>query len=64
MDKEISSCVCIPIDKYNGILLSYKKEQNFAMCSNMDRLWGYFTSERSQRKVNTVMISLILIQGI
>ena len=26
---------------YNGILLSHKKEQNFATCSNMDRLGGH-----------------------
>ena len=27
---------------YNGILLSPKKEQNFAICSNMNRLWGHY----------------------
>ena len=26
---------------YNGILLSHKKEQNFAICSNMDGLGGH-----------------------
>ena len=27
---------------YNGILLSHKKEWNFAICSNMDRLGGHY----------------------
>ena len=26
---------------YDGILLSHKKEQNIAICSNVDRLGGY-----------------------
>ena len=30
--------VCI----YNGTLLSHKKEQNFAICSNMDGLAGHY----------------------
>ena len=28
--------------EYNGILLSHKKEQNFAICSNMDGLEGHY----------------------
>ena len=28
---------------YNGILLSHKKEQNNAICSNMDATRGYHT---------------------
>ena len=27
---------------HNGILLSHKKEQNFAICSNMDGLGGHY----------------------
>ena len=27
---------------YNGILLSNKKEWNFAICNNMDGLGGYY----------------------
>ena len=27
---------------YNGILLSHKKERNFAICSNMDGLGGHY----------------------
>ena len=27
---------------YNGLLLSHKKEQNNAICSNMDGLGGYY----------------------
>ena len=33
---------------HNGILLSCKKEQNFAICSNMDGLEGIMLSEISQ----------------
>ena len=32
--------------KYNGILLSHKKEQNNAICSNMDG----FRNDRSKRR--------------
>ena len=28
---------------HNGILLSHKKESNFAIYSNVDRLGGYYT---------------------
>ena len=28
--------------QYNGILLSHKKEQNFALCCNMDGLRGHY----------------------
>ena len=39
--------VCI----YNGILLSHKKEQNNAICSNMDRPRDYHTKwSKSDRK--------------
>ena len=30
---------------YNGILLSHKKEQNSAICSNMDGLGGHYTKK-------------------
>ena len=33
---------------YNGILLSYKKEQNNAICSNMDELRDCHTKRRRQ----------------
>ena len=29
---------------YNGILLSHKKERNFAICSNMDGLGGDYAT--------------------
>ena len=32
---------------YNGILLSYKKEWNFAICNNIEGLEGYY-AKRSQ----------------
>ena len=36
---------------YNGILLSHKKEQNNAICSNMDRPRDYHTMwSKSERK--------------
>ena len=44
-----------------GTLLSHKKEQNVAICSNMDRLGGLMLSEISQKeKVKYCMISLIV----
>ena len=36
MDKEDA------VHIYNGILLSHKKEQNNAICSNMDGLGGHY----------------------
>ena len=39
---------------HNGILLSHKKEGNFAICNNMDGLKGIMLSEISQtEKANT-----------
>jgi len=32
--------------KYSGILLSHKKEQNNAICSNMDGFRNYHTKRR------------------
>ena len=40
------------------ILLSHKKEQNFAICTNMDGLEGIILSKISQRKINTVSYHL------
>ena len=37
---------------FNGILLSHKKEWNNAICSNMDGLRDYHTTEVSQTKMN------------
>ena len=45
---------------YNGILLSHKKEQNNAICSNMDGPSDYILSEVSQtQKDKYHTISLI-----
>jgi len=33
--------------------LAIKKEHNYAICSNMDGLGGYYLSEIIQRKKNT-----------
>ena len=41
---------------YNVILLNHKKEQNFAICSNMDGPGGHYA--KSQRKINTVWYHL------
>ena len=38
----ICMSIYIDIDIDNGILLSHKKEGNFAICSNMDRLGGHY----------------------
>ena len=44
------------VHTYNGILLSYKKERNNAICSNVDGFRDYHT-KWSESKTN--MISLI-----
>ena len=46
---------------YNGILLSLRKEQNNATCSNMDRPRDYHTKSERQRQIpcdNTYMWNL------
>ena len=43
---------------YNGILLSHKKDWNFAICSNMNGLGGHSTKWNKQRKINTVWYHL------
>ena len=47
MDKESVVCVCV-----YSILLSHKKEWDFAICNNIDGPRG--TSEINQSKTNTV----------
>ena len=37
---------------YNGILVRHKKEWNNAICSNMDGLKDYHTTEVNQTKMN------------
>ena len=40
---------------YNGILLSHEKEWNFAICSNMDGLGGYYAKwNKLNRERHTV----------
>ena len=41
-------CVCVCVHARNGILLGHKKEENFAICNNMDELEGIMLSEISQ----------------
>ena len=36
---------------YNGILLSHKKEQNNALCSNMDAIRDYHTKSERERQM-------------
>jgi len=45
---------------HSGILLSHRKEGNFAICNNMNELGGYYVSEISQtEKDKYCMRSLI-----
>ena len=46
----ICMCVCVCIYIYNGILLSPKKEQNNAICSNMDELETLILSAVNQKE--------------
>jgi len=44
---------------YSGILLSYKKEWNTAVCNNMDGLRDYCT-KWSESKTNIIQYHMIL----
>ena len=44
--------------KYNGMLLSHKKEWNIALCSNMDGHREYHTKSSKSKKDKYYMISL------
>ena len=50
MDKDV-------VYRYNGVLLSHKKEWNLAICDNMDGPAGIMLNEMSDRERQ--MISLI-----
>ena len=54
MDKED-----VVIYIYNVILLSHKKEWNFAICSNVDGSGGHFAKWNKPDKDKYCMISLI-----
>ena len=45
---------------YNGIPLGHKKEQNYAICSNMDELDILTLSEVRKRKAKTLWYHLHL----
>ena len=47
--------VCI----YNGILLSLKKEQNLAICSNTDGLGGHYAKWNKSEKDKYCLMSHI-----
>ena len=52
MDKDL-------VDIQSGILLSHKKERNYAICSNMDGPINNHTKwNKSERKTNTVWYHL------
>ena len=65
MDKEAVVYIYIYIYIYiyththNGKLIRHKKEQNFAICSNMDGLGGYYANWNKSEKDKYCMISLI-----
>lgn len=47
---------------HNRILFSHVKEENLAICDNMDELWGQHTKEnKSDRERQYHMISFICI---
>ena len=43
---------------YNGIPLRHKKEQNYAICSNMDELDILTLSEIRKRETDTILYHL------
>ena len=46
------------MNREDGMLLSHKKEWDFAICSNMDDLEGFMLTEKIQRKTYTVCCHL------
>ena len=48
MDKVL--CICAYTHTHSGILLSHKKEQNNAICSNMIKLESIILSEGSHKE--------------
>ena len=46
---------------HNGILLNHKKEQNVAICSNMDGPRGHYAKQSKSEKDKYCMISLICV---
>ena len=57
MDKENVTYIYIYI-KYNGILLSHKKERNNTICSNMDGHRNYHTKcSKSEREKQILYIN-------
>ena len=58
-------CVCVCVCTWSvcvhgvGILLSHKKELNFAICSNMDRAGGHYAKWNKSEKDKYYMVSLI-----
>ena len=57
MDKQDAIYVCV--HTHDGILLSYKKGWNVAICQNMGRLGGYYAKWSKTEKDKYCMLSLI-----
>ena len=55
MDKEHVAYI------YNGLLLSLRKEQNFAICSNVDRLRRHYAKWNKSDETNTIWLSLMCV---
>ena len=60
VDEQIKKCVVVHTTTYNVILLNHKKEQNFAICSNLDGLGRHYLSGISQTRTNIVRYHLYM----
>ena len=45
---------------HEGILLSHYKEWNNAICSNMDRSWGYHTKEINLERERQISLTCVI----
>ena len=43
---------------YNGVLFSHKKEENPAICSNMDKAWGHYSTSNKPERERKILVSL------
>ena len=56
----LGRCVCVCVYIHNGILLIHKKEQNNAICSNMDGTRDSHLSEISQKEKDKYHMILLI----
>ena len=54
-------CVCVyHVHIHNGLFIPPQEKGNLAICDNMDRPWGHYACEVSQRRKNIVKYHLYM----